>query len=536
MSRQAFVAGKVFTGEDESRVVTAFRVNDGLVEWTGDVHELDPAERRSAIDLEGRTVLPGLLDMHLHPAVMASLADAVECLPPRVRSVDELVATLRCHPALGAGPDVWIVGTGYDEAVYPEHRHPTARDLDRVSTTQPVLVWRADRHSAVCNTRALEIAGITAATPDPPGSRFGRDETGRPDGILTERDAAHAVARHVPERTAAEFADLLGAVGERLLARGIVGVCDLMATALPDPLATYRSAAGRRPFPRSALFLGWDPAAPLPDLTEDERTGPVRVGGVKVLMDGTYSGRTAWVCHPYPESDDHGLRAVTDDDLCAARDWARRNEVQLAVHAMGDRAIAHVVDLLGDDEPWLTDQPSVRIEHATLMSPELVDRLRTTRMSFGIATHTVFLFAEYAAYARNLRPEQLPDAYPVRTLYGAVDALALSSDCPATAWSEADDVFVSVEAAVRRRAHNGEDIGQDAAVTVAQALLLYTSRAAGLTRLTGLAGPSRLGTIAPGREASFVVLDRDVLTVPSEEISRVRVDETWLAGRRVYRR
>ncbi|MFL1378132.1 amidohydrolase [Nocardiopsis protaetiae] len=525
---QVFVNGKVFTARSETDFASAFRVRGGVIDWVGETAELDARTRRGARDLGGRTVLPGLLDMHLHPALMADTADATECLPPRVTSLEELVAALRADPAHGAGEKVWILGTGYDETKYPEARPPTAADLDRVSTGQPVMIWRADRHSAVCNTRALELAGIDADTPDPPGARFERDASGRPNGVLTEREATLAVSRHIPPRSAAEREDLLAAVGRRLFGRGIVGVCDLLATTMPDPLAVYRSVAARTPFPHSALFLGWDPHELPADLGEAERTGPVRVGGVKVLMDGTYSNRTAWVCEPYPGSRDRGLRTITDQDLLAAADWARRNGVQLAVHAMGDRAISHVVDLLGEREPWLDAAPSVRIEHATLMAPALVRRLRQARMSFGIATHTIFLYSEYEAYERNLRPEQVPDAYPIRSLYREVDALALSSDCPATAWSEADDPFVSIEAAVRRRSSTGADIGRAAAVTVPQAVLLYTARAARLTRMAGLGG------IAPGRRAAFAVLDDDVFTVPEDRISRVGVEETWFDGRRVH--
>ena len=469
MNEQVFVNAKVFTARSETDFVSAFRVSGGVVDWVGEVSELDGRALLGAHDLGGRTVLPGLLDMHVHPALMADTADATECLPPRVGSLSELIDALRANPARGT-EGAWIIGTGYDETKYPEGRSPTAADLDRVSTEQPVMIWRADRHSAVCNTRALEIAGIGTRTPNPQGARFERDASGRPNGVLTEREATLAVSRHIPLRDVSEREDLLSAVGERLFSRGIIGVYDLLGTTMPDPLTVYRSVAARTPFPRSALFLGWDPQSPLEDLRDDERTGPVRVGGVKVLMDGTYSNRTAWVCRPYPESEEHGLRTITDEDLRAAGDWARRNGVQLAVHAMGDRAISHVVDVFGDQEPWLDGHPSVRIEHATLMSPALVERLREARMSFGIATHTIFLYSEYEAYEHNLRQDQVPDAYPIRSLYQAVDSLALSSDCPATAWSEADDVFHSIEAAGRRRAYTGADICHAAAVTLPQAL------------------------------------------------------------------
>ena len=121
--------------------------------------------------------------------------------------------------------------------------------------------------------------------------------------------------------------------------------------------------------------------------------------------------------------------------------------------------------------------PSIRLDHATLFSPAMIDRLNAARMSFAVVSHTIFLFAEYDSYERNLSPQQFDIAYPIRSFYEKVPYTALSSDTPATAWADADNVFVSIKAAVVRQAYNGADIGQAEAVTVPQALLLYTGRA-----------------------------------------------------------
>jgi hypothetical protein len=520
-----FTNARVFTGASETGFASAFRITDGVIEWVGEAAEVtDPA----AVDLGGRTVVPGLLDSHTHPALLAGTAAAVECFPPAVRSVDDLVDVLRQHATTLADPEAWVLGRGFDDTKFPDARMPTASDLDRVAVDRPVLVWRCDAHSAVCNSRALEIAGITARTPDPEGARFERDEAGTPTGVLTEIAAVDAVTRFIPEPTRDEQIAAILAIGDELASRGIVAVCDLLSSRIDDPLATFRTAAERGLRTRIALYPGWDPAAPLADLRPGDREGQIRVAGVKVVLDGAYSNRTAWVHAPYPDSCDHGLRLVDDGDVLAAGEWARRNGVQLAVHAMGDRALDRVVELFGDAEPWLGDIPSVRIEHATIVSDAYLERLTSARMSFGIATHTVFFFAEYDGYEKALRAEQVPDAYPIARLYHRLGPLALSSDRPATAWSGADDVMLSVEAAVRRRAYHGVEFGPEAAITVPQALLLYTSRAASLSPLTGV------GRLAPGFDGSFAVLDRDVFSVPAEQISAVRVAETWIRGDRVF--
>lgn len=529
---RVFVNGRVFTGTGVDDFVSAFSVVDGRFDRVGSTAQVMAGRSpgTEVVDLGGATVLPGLLDVHSHPAFLAALVDATPCFPPTVTSLRGLVETLRAHPGLGRGPQHWIEGFGYDESKYPEGRGPTADDLDLVSVDQPVLVQRCDGHSAAANHRALELAGVTAATPDPAGARFGRDADGRPDGRLIESAATAAVARARPARTAADQARDLARLDGHFLSRGIVGVADLWATQVPDPWATFRAAERLGLSVQCALYYPWPDlvAAGLDVLSDDQRAGRVRIAGVKLFLDGAYSNRTAWTQRPYPGSCDHGMRAASDADLWAAVEWARRNRVQVAIHAMGDAAIGHVLDLFADVDPWLTDRPSIRIEHATLFSPAMLDRLTSARMRFGVVSHAIFLFAEIDAYRSNLDAEQFAIAYPLRSFFERVADAALASDVPATAWADADNVFTSVQAAVTRRAHDGTDIGQAQALTVPQALLLYTGRARTLAPLDGV------GVIAPGCEASFVELDRDVFTVPVAEIGATRVARTWLAGRSAF--
>jgi hypothetical protein len=522
-----FVNGKVFTGRGEDDFADSFRIEDGVFTEVGD--GLQPAMAEAVVDLGGGTVLPGLLDVHTHPAMMSLLVGAVECLPPDVTSLPQLLDRLRSHPQLGGGPDVWIEGFGYDESKYPEQRHPAARDLDLVSTTQPVLVHRCDGHSAACNTRALELAGIGRDTPDPHGARFERDADGNPTGVLTEIAASDAVAAARRPLSADQRIADIAALNRHFVERGIVAVGDMLATMIPEPLASFRAATTLGFKPQCALYYGWDEIAEAElQLGDDDRDGRIKVAGVKVFMDGAYSNRTAWVADRYRDAHDHGLRLATDDQARAAVEWARRNRVQAAIHAMGDAAITRVLDLFAEDEPWLTDRPSIRIEHSSLVSADMIDRVVSARMSIALVSHTIFYFAEYDSYAHGLTDDQARIAYPIKSFYDRLPHTALASDNPATAWCDADNVFVSVKAAVTRRAYNGADIGADEAVTVPQAILLYTGRASGVAPLDAV------GVVADGYEASFVVLDRDVFTVPHDELDDVRVAETWIAGEQVY--
>ena len=528
---QVFVNGKIFTGRNETEFMSAFKVADGKFAWIGDAREVNDAR---VIDLEGRTVLPGFIDIHTHPTYVAMTVDAVPCTVPVVNNIPEMVAALKRHRNFGKGPDDWIEGWGYDESKLTEHRTPTTQDLDQVSTTQPVYVLRSDAHSGICNTRALQIAGITKDTPDPDGAYFGRYDNGEPNGILQEHGANNAVLRAKAVEDYATKVAGLAATAQHYNERGIVAVTDMMALTRPfDNLDVYRDAERKGFRQQAALYFSWLDLAtnPIPDLTEEHRAGRTKFAGIKLFADGSVSGRTAWMCKPYRNSG-CGYSTLSDDDLNAGYEWARRNRVQAAVHAMGDQALQRVIDFFVDKEPWLDPgMPSVRLEHATLLSEAQMRQMNESPMTLGASTQIIFFFAEYDSYSQNLADEEFQRAYPVRSFYNNIEHLGLSSDAPATTWADPDNVFVSIKAAVTRKAYNGADIVPEQSITVPQAVLLYTSRPARLARFEG-----SLGQIERGFEASFVVLDRDIFTIDADGLDQTQVQQTWIQGEKVYDR
>lgn len=531
MSQATFTNGHVFTGSGETDFVNAFTVTDGSVSRVG---ATDDVRATNIVDLGGRTVLPAFLDIHTHPPGVAMTVRAVPCIAPAVTNIPEMIAALKKHPQAGQGHDAWIEGWGYDESKLAEHRTPTAQDLDLVSTTQPVYVGRSDFHSAVCNTRALQLAGITRNTPDPEGGRFGRDGDGNPNGLLLELGAVNAVRRVKAVESFDATVSSMRATSDHFLERGIVAITDMMASATPfDDLEVYRQAAARGFAPQVLLYFNWvDLERKLPpDLSDDQRTGPIKFAGIKMFADGSISGRTAWMREPFAGSDECGMSTLTVDSMEAGYEWARRNRVQVAVHAMGDRALDTVIEFFADKPPWMADAvPSVRLEHATLLSDAHLARIAKARMRFGVATQIIFSFAEYDSYVSHLKPLQFAQAYRLKTWFGAIDCLGLSSDAPATPWADPDNVFVSIQAAVTRTAYNGRVFVSEEAITVPQAVLLYTSRAA------RVAAFDRLGRIAAGFDASFVVLDRDIFSIDPSHIHQTRVVETWIRGERVFQR
>ena len=166
----------------------------------------------------------------------------------------------------------------------------------------------------------------------------------------------------------------------------------------------------------------------------------------------------------------------------------------MVFHAMGDRGIEHIIDLLADKEPWMDGEvPSVRLDHATLLDGDQIRRINEAKMNFGVVTQIIFFFAEHDSYVQNLSESQYRRAYPVKTFYDNLDHVALSSDAPATTWADPDNVFISIKAAVERKAYNGADIVREEAITVPQAVRLYTARSVELAPYQERLGPDRRG-------------------------------------------
>ena len=524
----AFFHHAVIHDGDRFTDADALLVRNGRIAWIGRAVESPDCAGIPAVDLQGRTILPALCDVHTHPSWIAATVKAVPCVSPIVNTIDEMIDALAHHPNAGKGACDWITGFGYDEGKLAEHRTPTLEDLDRVSTTQPVFVKRSDCHSAVCNSVALGLAGISADMPDPAGGRFGRFEDGRPNGVLTEFSAAQAVERLMGEPTFDSEVEMMLASSEHFLSRGILAVTEMMADY--RQLAVYREAA-RRGFPvRAGLYLVWkggrDPKG-MPPLSEADRSGEHFIAGVKLFADGSVSGATAAVTSPYLNGS-NGMVTLDGDALAAAAEYALMNHVQLSIHAMGDRAVERIIERFEHEAPWLHDRPSVRIEHATFLNADQIARMNASPMNFGVTTQVIFPYAEIEGYRAVLASKDLERVYPVKTASSMLEAFALSSDAPATAWADPDDPFVSMGAAVTRTAWDGTRFNTSECVTNEEALALYTSRPMRVLPFEGM------GRLACGMRADFIVL-RAPLTALSGSLSDNSVLELYRAGSLLYR-
>lgn len=514
-------------------------VKDGFVQhlvsdeeriiWLGD--DLPPAYAAidDVVELAGKTVLPSFWDIHTHPLWVAETLNGVACTPPNVNSITEMIAALKVAADQSGPAGGWVEGWGYDESKLAEGRTPTIHDLDQVSTTRPVYVGRSDCHSCAVNSVALKMAGITKDTPDPAGGFIGHFDDGQPNGVFIENGASQLIKQVRSEENFETVVKRALQLGAHYRKRGIGVISDMISLTQPYDYAEIYSEACRRGLPQKVYLYYSIDAVKGQHLTELPQPSHenVMVAGVKLFMDGTISNQTAHMKQPFKDSDSTGFTINTKEDLLFAYEFAKRNRCQIAIHAMGDASIQLILDTYKDLTPWLTEVPSVRIEHVTLLSDAMLAEFAQAKMNFAFVTQIIFLYAEYASYSQNLEAQRLKMTYRLKSMLDSGVATALSSDAPATAWFAPDDVFTSLTAAVTRKGANGEDLNAAEALDLATALSLYTDQAAAIVP------DGAKGLLAVGERADLIVLSEDLFATKPEDWPRTRVVQMYLQGREI---
>lgn len=523
-----FLNGRIFTSDKNHPYAGAMIVRNGKISWIGDQEDVN--KNKNAVDLKGRTVLPGFIDAHMHPMILADTVSQVACMPPLVNSIEDIKKEIRKKREL-QGTGKWIEGWGFDEGKLAEGRAPNRRDLDEAAADVPVVLTRTCCHIVSVNSAALKLAGIDRNTKSPAGGFIDRDENGEPTGILKE-SARYMIYDILPEKTEEDTVRLLAGLGEKLLSQGITSISEAFGRTAPtDYLEIYSRAESRGLKQRVALYYMWDDLKAAVGFNKEStrREAPVFAAGVKVLADGSVSGKTAWV-NPgyYKDEANYGLSTVTGEELLAAGRFAKENNLQMVVHAMGEQAIDLVVDTFYGKEGWMGGMPSIRVEHAAMPTQKALKRAAKSGIAF--VSQPIFMYAEIESYLKNLGAERTKTVYPYRDILNEGIKLCFSSDAPATAWADPSNPWVAIKSAVTRKAYDGTDTGQNQKLDVETAVRLYTAEAGDIL------GIPNIGQLKEGFNADFIVLDRDIFNIPPEKIDETNVEETYINGEPVFRR
>jgi len=524
-----FRHGNIITLDPAQPTAQALAVRDGKIVAVGSDDDLDPliGPRTQVTDLEGGTVVPGFHDAHCHILLFGlSLVEVNARVAANIAQVIESVAGHVQRAAAGQ----WIRGGGYNENKLAERRHPTRADLDPVSPHNPVFLSHISGHMAVANSRALALAGITRDTPDPAGGVIERDEHGEPTGLLKET-AQELIKKILPPYTLAETKAALAAAGKQMASEGITSAQDAWAGWIaPEEFRAYQEATAEGTLPQRIRLMvdverltvkngRFDFGFGLHTGFGNER---LKLGAIKLFLDGSLIGRTAALSAPYANAPDTcGLLVKSKDTIRAQVAMAHRGGWQVAMHAIGDRAIEAGLDAIEVAMGADAARFRPRLEHCGILRRDLIERLR--RLGVVIVTQPRFIFELGDGFRAALGEERLRLTYPMASLRGL--PVAFSSDRPVVDGAP----LLGIQAAVTQRTASGAVYVAEEAITVEQALRWYTLGAA-----YSVFEENERGWLTPGTWADLVVLATDPLRTEPDRLLDVRVVRTVIGGETVY--
>nr|WP_179407431.1 amidohydrolase [Novosphingobium marinum] len=515
---------------DENGEVERFNAvlvgDDGCIEQVYGRRDKRPGKVDYSMDGRGRTLLPGMIDAHGH---VMDLGFAQLTLD--LTSADTLAEAQAMIAAYAAAhPDrPWILGTGWNQETWGLGRFPTAADLDEVVSDRPVWLERVDGHAGWANSAALSAAGVTARTADPAGGRIERVAGSQaPTGVFV--DAAAKLVEAVVPTPRPEDRDLALAEAQQVLLRnGVTTIAD-MGTSIED-WQTYRRAgdAGSLQVRIVSYAAGTDAMTliggpgPTPWLYEDR----LKLNGVKLYVDGALGSRGAALKAPYADDPDNsGLMRMNETQLGNLMSRAAIDNFQVAVHAIGDEANAVVLDTIDELTETYTGDRRWRIEHAQVVDP--ADIARFGRHGIVASMQPRHQTSDAAMAEARLGSERLAGAYAWKSIAATGATLAFGSDVPV----EPPQPLEGMAIAITRQDEDGQPfMGWQPQERIARedALAGYTTGAA-----HSLFAEGRLGRIAPGLRADFVMIDVDPLLASPAELRAARVLQTWVGGKMLY--
>jgi predicted amidohydrolase YtcJ len=524
--------GHIVTMDEARSVVTAMAVRDGKILATGEDDALAGCvtSRTRVLDLHGRTVLPGLIDVHTHVMQWAKaiVRGEIDAGHNAVSSIAEIAKAVADRTA--AVPEGhWIRGAGWDDEKLAERRYITRHDLDPVSPDHPVYLVHVSGHLAALNSAALKLAGITRDSRDPQGGVIERDAAGEPTGIVKDTAMEPLVAL-LPKDSPDVNVSAAKLISERAAELGLTTLHDIFFT--PEDMRGYQEA--RR---RGWLKVRIQMSPVIGKVADAEKLAQMGVstgfgddllkfGAVKMFADGGMGARTIAIHPPgvIGEPSNLGVLLWTPADMQQAHLLAAAAGWQLETHAIGDRAIDQVLDSYASViQPLGLQDHRFRIVHAGISTPVVQQRMRELNVVVdGNPPFVYWIGSWFLKYG----PERVRWSYPAKSYIENGIIEAAGSDCPVTPLSPWWGIWAAV---VRRDLQTGQILAPEERISVEQALALYTRNGA----FAGFEEDSK-GTLEPGKLADFIVIDRDVLTVPADELKDVKVLQTFVSGRSVY--
>lgn len=536
-----FLNGNIYTMEKEGSRIEALGIKDGVIVFTGSSREAALYESDQVIDLQGKTVIPGMADSHLHMYAYCQNQTSVDLAG--AKSMEEMVK-LMSSKAKVVDKGKWIKGVNFDQTKWKENRFPTRRDLDRISIEHPIVIRRCCLHALVANTKALELAGVGPGYDGGPGGIVEFEEDGRPNGVLREQstkvfDDIIPDPLHDPKEKERIMTQVLADMSQK----GITTIHTYAAKIwrYNEDIEAYRALdkEGRLPV---RITVCIDELFEPEILTEAQKADPYRLvqfGAYKIFSDGSLGSRSAALREPYADDPDNVGFVVCDQDTLTDKVMTGYEKgLQPAIHAIGDRALDMTLTAIektlenarknGMTEGEMAERLPFRIIHVQMVDEKLVERMKQLPLVLDI--QPIFLCTDLHWIGERIGAEREKGTYAWKTLQDAGMIITGGSDCPV----ETYDPIKGIYAAVTRKDFDGyppEGYYPDEKLSVYEAVCAYTKNVHYATGQQDV-----LGTLACGKFADLAVLDRDPFKIAEDNLKDIVVEETFIAGRQVFTR
>ncbi len=522
--------GHIVTMDGTRKIAGAMAVRDGKILALGDTLADCATARTRVIDLQGRTVLPGLIDVHTHAIewVKTILRGEIDAGYPAVHSIAEITQAVAQRAATFPSGQ-WIMGSGWDDSKLSEHRYMIRQDLDAASAGHPVYLKHVSGHLSVANSAALKLANITKNTADPQGGVIERDASGEPTGILKDT-AMGLIAGILPGDPPDIDVRAARLVSEKAAEVGLTTIHDIFIG--PDEMRGYQEAHRR-----GWLKIRVQMSPRIGSIADAEKLAQMGVhtgfgddvlkfGAAKMFADGGMGARTIAIYPPgvIGEPNNLGVLRWTPAEMQKAHLLAAGAGWQLETHAIGDRAIDEVLDSYAVVIKQLgLKDARFRIVHAGISTPAAQKRMR--ELNVVIDGNPPFVYW-IGSWFQKYGPERVRWSYPAKSYIENGIIEAAGSDVAVTPISPWWGIWAAV---VRRDLESGNILAPEERISIEQALTLYTRNGA----FAGFEENIK-GSLEPGKLADFIVIDRDVLTIPADELRDVKVLQTFVGGQIVY--
>ena len=527
-----YVNGNIYTVDNAFSKATAMAIKNRKLIYVGNDEDADKyvGPDTKVVNLKQKTVIPGLNDGHIHYTSLGTKLLEIDAFNKPKEEILNLVQ----EEASSLEPGEWILGRGWNHELWPDEKFPTKEELDQVAPDNPVVLTRVDGHSIWVNSKALEIGGITKETPNPQGGEIIRDDNGEATGVLVDA-ARSSVTSKIPSYSKQRIAEAQVKAQQQLFSNGITSSSDAGADLqeinimkelykkdhLKVRLNVMISNSMGEVGEGLAYYLENGPEVGLFD-------NRLTIRSVKLMADGALGSRSAALMEDYSDRQGHkGNYIYSDEEIYNLVKKSRENNIQVATHAIGDGAVQQVIDAYEkvlsenplDDHRW-------RIEHYQISNASQIEKM----VELGIIpsmqpTHAT---SDKNMAEDRLGPERIKYSYAWRKIIDAGSHIIGGSDAPV----ELINPFHGIYAAVTRMDRDGNPPGgwyPEEKMTREEALRSFTTWAA-----EGSFEEDIKGSLEPGKLADFIVIDKDIMEIPEEQLKDIKVLSTVLGGETVY--